>query len=91
MAMQYDVKSSEVLVSGSVYGARARIKGVVISFASGGTVVLKDGGASGTTRFSYTAPAAAGSVNVVVPGEGILCDNNIYATLTDATATVFYG
>lgn len=91
MAMQYDVKAAEVLVSGSVYGARARIKGVLISFASGGTVVLKDGGASGTVRFSYTAPAAAGSVNVVVPGEGVLCDTNIYATLTNATATVFYG
>ena len=91
MAMQYDVKAAEVLTSGSVYGARARIKGLMVSFASGGTVVLKDGGASGITRFSYTAPAAAGSTSVLVPGEGILCDTNIYATLTDATATVFYG
>ena len=91
MAMQYDVKAAEVLTSGSVYGARARIKGLMISFASGGTVVLKDGGASGITRFSYTAPAAAGSTSVLIPGEGILCDTNIYATLTNATATVFYG
>jgi len=91
MAMQYDVKAAEVLTSGSVYGARARIKGLMVSFASGGTVVLKDGGASGITRFSYTAPAAAGSTSVLIPGEGILCDTNIYATLTDATATVFYG
>ena len=91
MAMQYDVKAAEVKVTGEVYGARARIKGVVISFAAGGTVVLKDGGASGTTRFSYTAPAAAGSVNVVIPGEGILCDTNIHATLANATITVFYG
>ena len=91
MSMQYDVKAAEVTASGSVYGARARIKGLMVSFASGGTVVLKDGGASGTTRFSYTAPAAAGTANVLIPGEGILCDNNIYAVLTDATATVFYG
>lgn len=91
MSMQYDVKAKEVTASGSVYGARARIKGVVISFASGGTVVLKDGGSSGTSRFSYTAPAAAGTVNIVIPGEGIVCDTNIYATLTNATATVFYG
>jgi len=91
MAMQYDVKAAEVLTSGSVYGARARIKGLMVSFASGGTVVLKDGGASGITRFSYTAPAAAGSTSVLIPGEGILCDTNIYATLTNATATVFYG
>ena len=39
MAMQYDVKAAEVLVSGSVYGARARIKGVLISFASGGNPI----------------------------------------------------
>ena len=90
MAMQYDVKAAEVTSTGSVYATRARIKGLTISFASGGTVVLTDG-ETGATRFSYTAPAAAGSVNILMPGEGILCDNSIYATLTDATATVYYG
>ena len=91
MAMQYDVKAVERTTTGAAYAASARIKGLVLSFATGGTVVIKDGGASGTTVFSYTAPAAAGTVNVIIPGEGILCRTSIYVTLTDATATVFYG
>ena len=91
MAMQYDVKAAERTTTGTAYAASARLKGVLVSFATGGTVVIKDGGASGTTVFSYTAPAAAGTVNVVIPGEGILCRTDIHVTLTDATATVFYG
>ena len=91
MAMQTDVKSVEVKTTASAYGAPARLKGLVISFATGGTVVVKDGGSGGTTVFSYTAPAAAGSVNVVIPGEGILCQTDIHVTLASATVTVFYG
>lgn len=91
MSMQTDVKAVAVAATGSAYAARTRVKGIVVSYASGGTVLLKDGGASGTTAFSFTAPAAAGSVNIVIPGEGILFSTNVYATLTDATITVFYG
>ncbi|HMA78001.1 MAG TPA: hypothetical protein VKP88_02560 [Candidatus Paceibacterota bacterium] len=91
MAMQYDVKAAERATSGSIYGDATRVKGLVVSFASGGTVVLKDGGASGTTRFSYTAPASAGTTNILIPGEGIRFSTDVYATLSDATVTVFYG
>lgn len=91
MAMQTDVKAIERTTTGTAYAAPARVKGVLISFATGGTVVVKDGGASGTTVFSYTAPAAAGTVNVLLPGEGILCRTDIHVTLSSATATVFYG
>ena len=91
MAMQTDVKSAERTTTGTAYAAPARLKGLVISFATGGTVVVKDGGSGGTTVFSYTAPAAAGAVNVIIPGEGILCRTDIHVTLSSATATVFYG
>jgi hypothetical protein len=91
MAMQTDVKAAERATTGTAYAASARLKGVLVSFATGGTVVIKDGGASGTTVFSYTAPAAAGTVNVIIPGEGILCRTDIHVTLSSATATVFYG
>ena len=91
MAMQYDVKAAERTTTGTAYAASARIKGLVLSFATGGTVVIRDGGSGGDTVFSYTAPAAAGTVNVIVPGEGILCRTDIHVTLSSATATVFYG
>ena len=92
MSMQTDVKSASVAAGKtdeSVYAGPARIKGILISYPSGGTVALKDGA---TTVFSFTAPAAAGTVNVIVPGEGILCRASIKATTAaDTTVTVFYG
>jgi hypothetical protein len=89
--MQTDVKSAERTTTGTAYGAPTRLKGLVVSFATGGTVIVKDGGASGTTVFSYTAPASAGTTNIVIPGEGILCRTDVHVTLASATATVFYG
>ena len=38
MAMQYDVKAAERLTSGTAVATRARVKGLVVSFATGGTV-----------------------------------------------------
>lgn len=91
MTMQSDVNAVEKTSSGSVYGAPARVKSIVISYASGGTVAIKNGGSGGTTVWSFTAPAAAGTINVLLPGEGIRCSTNIYVALSSATATVTYG
>ncbi len=91
MAMQTDVKAVQVTSTNTAYGAPTRVKGVTISFASAGTVVLKDGGAGGTTRYSFTAPAAAGAIHVIVPGEGIKFDTDVHATLANATIVVYYG
>ncbi len=91
MGMQYDVKAAEATSSGSIFAGRARVKALNISYASGGTVAIKDGGSSGTTKWSFTAPAAAGTTSILIPGEGILCETSIYATLSSATVTVIYG
>jgi len=95
MSMQYDVKSTAIAASATnsaVFAGPARIKGLLVSVpAAGGTMTLKDG-SGGTTLFSFVAPAVAGAVNVVVPGEGILCNSGIYATTpAGMTVTVFYG
>lgn len=89
--MQTDIKAAEKTTSGTVYSGRTRVRGFTIAFASGGTVVIKDGGSSGTTVWSFTAPAAAGAISVLLPGEGILCATDVYATLSSATVTVMYG
>ena len=91
MAMQYDVKSVERTTSGTAFSGRTRVKGLVVSFASAGTVELKDNGSSGTSLFKYTAPAAAGTTNILIPGEGILFETDVYVALSGATVTVFYG
>ena len=51
MTMQYDVKSTHLNASGSVFAGRARIKGFSIcaTASQAGTLLLKDGGSGGTT------------------------------------------
>ena len=96
MAMQYDVKAATVVAAGVVYGARTRVKGLVITptATSAGAVVLKDGGAGGTARLTINVDAGnpGAAFNVNIPGEGIVFDTSVYADITTVTSvTVFYG
>lgn len=75
---------------GSIYAGRARVKGVHCSTTSAGSIVLKDGGASGTTLLSV-AIGANYSGNIIIPNDGILFETSVYLDLTNATSvTVFY-
>ena len=93
--MQTDVKSTYRINDGTIFGGPARIKSILISPATtAGALVLKNGGASGTVVFqsSWPANAAPTPFNVLLPGEGIRCETDIYADVTDLTSiTVFYG
>jgi hypothetical protein len=94
--MQTDVKMTHLNASGSVFGGRCRIKGIIVcpTAASAGTVVIKDGGSSGTTKieFDITSNSNPNTFTFDVPGEGILCETNAYAVITTvASVTVFYG
>ena len=93
--MQYDVKSTAIAAAqtnAAVFAGPARIKGLLVSVpTAGGTMTLQDG-SGGTVKFSFVAPAVAGAVNVLIPGEGIRCDSGIYATTpANMTVTVSYG
>lgn len=91
--MQSDVKTGAAAAGATttIFAGPARIKGVTISYPSGGTVVLNDG-TGGTAMFSFTAPAAAGTVHILFPGEGTKCNTNISAVCAaSTTAVVFYG
>jgi hypothetical protein len=94
--MQTDVKSTHLNASGSVYAARTRVKGIVIvaNTTGVGTLVIKDGGSGGTTVIEIDVPANPYPIPfyVSVPGEGVLCALNAYASLTNVYGvTVFYG
>lgn len=92
MGMQTDVKAISLAASGAVTDARVRVRGMVIEpGASAGSVVLKDGGSSGTTLFTINTTANGETFNVLIPAEGILCLTSAYATLTNAKVTVFYA
>ena len=94
--MQTDVKAAACAANASTtaFNGRARLKGLVAAFpATGGTLTVKDGGASGTTRFSLVVPSGDATVqNILIPGEGILFETDLYVTCpADMPATVFYG
>ena len=90
--MQTDVKAKSLAASGSVFGDRTRVKGLVVEPGTGpGSVVLKDGGTSGTSVMTINTTALGEPFNVLIPGEGVLFLTDVYATLTDAKVTVFYG
>lgn len=91
--MQTDVKAASCAANGSTtaYADRTRLRALTISYASGGTVAVTDGN-GGATLFSFTAPAAAGSIHVIIPGEGILAQSGLYVTnAASTTAIVYYG
>lgn len=93
MTMQYDVKNVHANASASLLTGRFRVKGMVITStgAGAGSVLLKDGGSGGTTRIEVDVPSTAAFHNVVIPGEGVLFQTDVYATLTNCYVSVFYG
>jgi hypothetical protein len=93
MSMQTDVKSAYLAATGTaVASTRTRVRSVIIaSTAVAGSVILRDGGASGTSLLQIDTPAAAQMMNILLPGEGILFSRDVHGTLTNCTATVVYG
>jgi hypothetical protein len=72
---------------------RNRLKGAVLTAtATAGSVVFKDGGASGTTLLTLNTPAVADFHDIIIPGEGILFGTDIYVAVTNVSSvTIFYG
>ena len=99
--MQTDVQASAVLTAdgqitdqnGNTLG-RSRIKGIyIVPSGTAGSVVFKDGGSSGVTRITInTVASATQPTYLLLPGEGILFQTNIYADVTTiGSVMVFYG
>ena len=92
MTMQTDISAVSLAASGTAYGSRTRVRGAVIEPGTGaGSVVFKDGGSGGTTIMTFNTVANGAPFSVVIPANGVLFETNVYAALTDAKVTVFYG
>ena len=96
MTMQGDVKSTHRNSSGTVFAQRTRVKGFsVCAVASqAGTLLLRDGGASGPVLIEIDIPSNSNpnSFYVAIPQQGVLFTTDVYATITNiASVTVFYG
>jgi len=100
--MQTDVLASAVRVSDGVMNdqagraiGRCRVKGIYIVPASGaGSVTLRDGSTvAGVSKITVNTITGSTSTNwILMPGEGLLFQNGIFADLTDvASVMVVYG
>ncbi len=92
--MQTDVSAASVSTSSTAVAARTRVRGLLVSPGSAnGSVVLKDGGSSGTTLLTISTVANGEPFNVIIPANGVLFETDVYATLsgTGTAAVVFYG
>ena len=72
---------------------KGRLRGLYCRAAgTAGTIVIKDGGGSGTTLVTINTPAAVGGFYVDIPGAGIAFKTDLHATLTTADGvTAFYA
>ena len=95
--MQTDVKSAHLNTSGSIFGGPARLKGFVVvgAASTAAAITFEDGGAGGTTRveFDIVSNTNPNAVYILIPGEGVKFDTNIYFTTSAAITgvTAFYG
>jgi hypothetical protein len=100
--MQYDVLATKPLASTGNFKdqldnniQRARIKTIyAINGNSAGSVVIREGGASGKILMTLNTAASgtAGYTIIPMPGEGILCESGLHGTVTDTTSiTLIYG
>ena len=93
--VQTDVKSAHTNTSAALVTYRTRLKHITFnSNGTAGSLILYDNAsaASGTILWQFDFGANVVSVPVLLPGEGILAVNGIYATLTNANScTICYG
>jgi len=86
------VSAASVTSTGTVIATGSVVLAVQFrAAATAGTVVLKDGGASGTTKLTLYAPASAAAIGYVTLAEGIVFGTDVHATLTQVDGvTVIY-
>ena len=100
--MQYDVLATKPLESTGNFLdqndnaiQRARIKTIyAVNGGSAGSVVIREGGASGKILITVNTAASttAGYTIIPLPGDGILCESGLHGTVTNTTSmTLIYG
>ena len=89
------ISSTQLAASGSVTTNSARVKSIYVAHSgTAGTVLLRDGGATGTLRCTINTAAAIGEYQTIIPEPGIHCKSSSgpYIAITGGVSfvTVFY-
>jgi len=95
MTMQYDVKSAYAgTFPVQLFTGRTRLKSIVfIGNGTGATFTIYDGtDTSANIIYQFKYSTEVQPFQVLIPGEGILCQNGIYVVGTTLSAlTITYG
>ena len=89
-----DVLSKHTHTSAVLINRRCRLRGVVVNTSSGssGDVIFYDNAsvASGTVLLEVDEKAVS-TVDIIIPGDGILAKNGVYASLpSNVSVTIFF-
>ena len=93
MGMRSDGKSTTLTADGAVFGGPARIASIYyVASGTAGSIVIKDGGACGSSVLTIATPASATATQFIDFGDNpIRCETSAYCDLTDVTSvTVVY-
>jgi len=90
-----DITATTVTADGVAVNHAARVKSIYyIRTSTAGSVVLKDGGASGSTLLSLTVPATEAGEdesNVLsIPSDGIRFSTNVYVDVTNVSSVTLF-
>lgn len=94
LASQPRTTDGQMLTQAAETIPRARVKSIlIVPTAIAGSVVFRDGGASGPIRTTINTMASMTSPQyMLLPGEGLLFQTNIYVDVADIVSVmVFYG
>ena len=89
----YDAKSVNLSASGAVFGGPSRVVGIsYVAAATAGTITIKDGGSSGTSKLVIDTPALATEAGYIdLSNAQIHCATSSYCTISTVTkVTVLY-
>jgi len=94
LASQPRVNAGQLLDQNSLVIGRSRVKAIyIIPTSSAGQVVFRDGGSGGPVKITVNTLASSSAPDyVLMPGEGLLFQENIYIAPSAVVSTmVIYG
>lgn len=86
------VQAATLTQTGTAVAVPCRLRGIVKhDTGQAGSVVFRDGGASGATLLTFVTPGQSSSVVIPIPGGGIQFATNVHVTIANVDGvTVFY-
>ena len=89
--MHSDGKSATLTESGDIFGGPARLATMYfVAGATAGSIVIRDGGATGPVLLEVATPSDESAHGVEFYYTPIRCESNPYAVLTNVTSATFF-